>query len=656
MSDIKSNTDTNNDLTTKKTKSKGIVRWEAIIPFTAICVGFGAYMHFFLDSHLKSALEYGGYQALGAEVNVNAVKSSFWNAQISISGIQFTNSEKPTHNSLEVGDIRFGMSWDALLRAKILINEMAVEGLRYDTARKSPGKVKPPTPPQKGPSMAEKMSQEALGMIERKNEDNLMGDLAAILGGGDANAQLDKLQGQLASKEMLNRFEADLKAKQTEWENRFNSLPSNKDIEALSQRLQKIKTKDFKTPQELQASLTELDSILKEADSKYKQVTTAGSDLNKDFSSVDQELKKIETQIKEDIKDLQAHFRIPSLDVGALAKSLFMAQLSPYLSKVAHYRGLAYEYLPPKFTKAKGDQTDEDENLQPHPRAKGISYEFGKPNSYPLLWIKRTGISSQAGQGGLIKGEILDITTHQRLTGRPTVLNVEGDFPDNNIRGLKLAGSFDNRPSDSIIKTSFQIAEYAYSEKTLADSKDFSLKMIPKSASVDLKASLIGLKNLNLELINNFNKVEFIPDSQNSVAKEILQSIFATINSADIKANVEGTIPKVNISLSSNVGPAIAKGLEQQVNKKIEEAKQKLQAYIDAEVGNKKKEIEQQINKAKAQFEGELSKVKAAIEGQKKSIDDKVKAAKADTENKAKSSLEKEAKKAAEDLKKKLGF
>lgn len=639
----------------KKVKSKGIIRWEAIIPTAIIITGIGAYSHLFLDHHLRKALEWGSYEALGSEVNIGSLKTSVLNASLEINNIAITNSDKPTHNSLEIGSIRFSMLWDALLRAKVVVNEAAVEGLRYDTARTRPGKVKPPPPPSNEPSAAEKLSQEALGMIEKQNENNVMGDLAALLGGGDSQEQISKLENKLESKQMLASFETALKEKQLAWDKRLKELPSAKEIEALGQSLQKIKTKDFKTPQELQNSLTEFDKILKEADTKYKAISAASSDAGSDLKQLNADLKSIEEQIKKDIKDLEAHFKIPSLDAAALGRSLFLAQINPYLSKVAHYRALAYKYLPPKFTK-KSEGEAQDDNFQPHPRAQGITYEFGRPNSYPLVWIKRTGISSQAGQGGVIKGEILNITTHQQLTGKPTTLNIAGNFPDAQLAGLNFQLSLDNRPAESVIQSKFKIASYPFAEKTLSDSKDLKIVMAPKNGSIDLEAQLIGLKKLDLKLLNHFDQVQFSVNSSNNIVQEVLANIFAAITKADINATIQGTIPSVAISVSSNVGPEIAKGLEQQISKKIEEAKKRLQLVVEEEVGKKKKEIDAQIAKLNAQVTGEIEKLKVQLEGQKKQVDEKIKAAKADSENKAKGAIEKEAKKAAEDLKKKLGF
>jgi uncharacterized protein (TIGR03545 family) len=295
---------------TESQKKKSIIRWEAIIPITLVIVGTSIYSTLFLDHHIRKSIEWIAYAALGSEVNVEKVKTSFFSASIEINKIQITNAETPSRNSLEIGSIRFSMLWDALLRAKVVVNEAALEGLRYDTLRASPGKVKPPEPPSNKPGIAEKLGAEALTMVQDKNKDNVMGDIAALLGGGDSETQLLKLESSLASKEMLNKFEAALASKKEAWALRIKELPTTKQLEDIEKRIGKVKTQDFKTPQELQASLSEFDTIIKDGDAAYKKVSSATSDLNSDLNVMTKEMKSIEEQINLDIKELQAHFKL----------------------------------------------------------------------------------------------------------------------------------------------------------------------------------------------------------------------------------------------------------------------------------------------------------------------------------------------------------
>ncbi|WP_374030959.1 TIGR03545 family protein [Bdellovibrio bacteriovorus] len=318
-----------------------------------ICAVIGLYFHFFFDSHLRKGMEWAGYKAVGAEVNIAKVETSFFNASLRIQGIEVTDAEKPTHNSLNIGDIRFSMLWDALLRAKVVVNEAAVEQIAFGVKRARPGRVAPPEPVSNEPGLADKLKEQAISEAQQQAGDSVLGDVIAMLTGTDANVQLQKLQDSLPSKAMLENFEKDLKAKQAAWDARMKSLPQGKDIEALNKRLNSIKYKDFKTPQELQSSLQELDKVFKDGDAMYKQVQGASNDLQKDLKALEAQYKEIEKQVKTDIKSLEQHFRIPKLDAKSMSMAIFNRYLGPYKAKFFRYKAMAEKYIPPNLLNKK---------------------------------------------------------------------------------------------------------------------------------------------------------------------------------------------------------------------------------------------------------------------------------------------------------------
>ncbi len=642
---------------TKQKKSKGPIRWEAIIPFTIICALIGAYFHFFFDGHLRRGLEWVGYNAVGAEVNIRKVETSFFNASLRIQGIQLTDAEKPTHNSLEIGDIRFSMIWDALLRAKVAINEAAIEQISFGTKRKHVGKVKPPEPVSNEPGMAEKIKEQALKEAQEQAGQNVLGDIIAMLSGSDSNAQLQKLQDSLPSKSLLKNFDKNLKAKQKAWDQRIKTLPQGKDIQALGKRLENIKTKDFKTPQELQTSLQELDKVIKEGDSMYKQAQSVADDLGKDLKALDADYKVIEKQVKEDIKKLEQHFRIPSLDAAAISKAVFNHYLQPYKAKFYRYKSMADKYLPPNLMK-KGDEKEEVA-LQPHPREKGISYEFGRPNAYPLFWVKRAAVSSQAGvtpESGNIKGEILNISSNQRTTGKPTEVKISGDFPAQQIMGFLTHITLDNRKEESEVGYKFQVASYQISGKELVQSPDVTIAFAKATGSFGVSGRLVGLKNITLNMQNAFKSIEYKVSSTNEIADEILKNVFNGIPVVTLTADAKGVIPDIPISINSNLGPELQKGFEKQIQAKIDEARKKIQALVDEEIGKQKAKIEAQLNQLKGQLEQEVKKAEAQLNEQKKQAEARIEQAKKDAENQGRKQLEKEGQKAIDDLKKKFGL
>lgn len=656
-------------------KAKGPIRWGAVVPFTILVCLMLIYFKLFFDAHLRKGMEWVAGKAVGAEVDIADVDTSFLSAHISIKGIEMTDSEKPERNSISIGDIRFGMSWDALLRAKVLVNEAVIEQIEFAKPRKKAGWVAPPEPPpvddgkpSKAMEEANKVKDIAADKLAKENADNVFGDIAAVMKGGSGGDQMGKLEASLASKPMAASLQTKVNSKQTEWNERLKKLPQGSEFQALGDRLSKVKTKDFKTPQELQQSLQELDTIFKEADAKIKTVQAAGTDLDKDLKDLQDQARALEAQIKTDLKTLQTHFKIPQIDAKTLTLAIFKKYLDPYLSKFQTYRNLAEKYVPPNLMK-KG-QKEPDPAIQAHPRSSGVTYEFGRQNSYPMFWIKRTAVSSQAGSSpysGNIKGEILDISTNQVLTGKPTIVNVAGDFPSAGINGFSTKLSIDNRKELSVIDLATAIKSYAVEGRDFVSGGDVQIGIKKGTGALDMSAKLVGLKDLNMKVDNNFSQLDYVVSATDGTLDQMLKSIFKGIPVVTVDGRLEGTFPRINLGVDSNLGPELQKGFSREIDAKIAEAKAKIDKYIQDEVGKTKAQIDGEIAKLKGQVDGEIKKLQAQADVQKKKAEAQADAAKKDAENRlnaekkkaedqAKAGLQKEAEKAAEDLKKKLGW
>jgi len=653
----------------KAKKTPGPIRWNAVVPFLIICVLVFGYFHFFFDHNLRKGLEWAGYKGVGAEVNIANLETSFFKASLRVQGIEITDAEKPAQNSIEIGDVRWGMSWDALLRGKVLVNEAVIENIQFATARKSPGKVAPPEPPAKpGPSAvaqeAERLKEEALAKAQEEYANNMLGDLAAILGGADANAQLGKIEGTLNSKKRAQEVEADIKTKQKLWDEKLKTLPQGKDLQALNDRLNKVKTKDFKTPQELQASLQEIDAIAKQGDAYYKQVNSTGQELDKDLKGLEANVRELDGLVKADIKSLETRFKIPSINTKDLTRALFNKYLGKYMAKINRYRAMAEKYLPPKYAdrlsgkKAAPAEPDEVP-LQPHPREKGVTYEFGRKNSYPLVWIKKAAISSQAGmsaKAGNIRGQILDITTNQALIGRPTVATLEGDFPADQIKDLLLKLVLDNTKEDSLITYKMSVGSYPIAGADLVDSTDVKIALKNATGKLNIDGELKALRDFKMNLNNQLTTASFDVSAKDGNIDSILKNTFAELPMITLTGDASGYLPSISFNVTSNVGSELEKGLRKQVEAKIAEAKKQIEEYVNKEIGKTRESIDKQIKQLRAQLDGEVKKAQAQLDSQKKQAEAKVEQAKKDTENKAKKQVEEQGKKAVDDLKKKLGF
>ncbi|MGZ3690565.1 MAG: TIGR03545 family protein [Pseudobdellovibrio sp.] len=647
---------------TKAKKPQGPIRWNAIIPFLIVSALFYLYFVLFFDANMKSAIEWVGYKAMGTEVNVGQFKSSFLKGSVQISKIEVTSAEKPEFNSIELGDIRFDLNWDALLRVKFVIEEIAVEGVQFMSKRAHPGKVAPPEPPSNEPSFTDKLQAKAVDKLGKENQNNVLGDTAQFLKTGKFDDQIKNIQDQLQSKKLVDELSAKWKAKQTDWNAKLKTLPTSADLNAIKDRFGKIKYQNFSSVQELNDSVKQAQDVMKDLDTKNKQIQDLKSQFDDDMKSFDADYKSIDAQVKKDVDSVKSRFQIPKIDAASFAKELFMGYLTPYTQKLDHYKALAEKYLPPKYAKmVKGEKTkaEPDDSIQALPREKGLTYEFPVKNGYPLFWIQKIKVSSKSnGQTdyGDINGLISDITSNQRQIGKPTTAHFEGQFNKMNVKDIKLNAKLDNTGDDSIVSFDFGIGSYPLSDLKLIDSKDGSISIPKTNANLISSGQVVGFQKYDLKLNNTFNDVNFNVSSGDQTIAEVLKTTFGSVNKFDLQATATGELKDLNIDIRSSLGGDLEKAFNNLLQNKIKEANDKVQKAVNDQVDKIKEQLNTQVNGFKAQAQGEVNKVQAQFDDQKKQAQAKIDGAKKDAEDKAKKSVGDELQKKADELKKKFHF
>ena len=297
--------------------------------------------------------------------------------------------------------------------------------------------------------------------------------------------------------------------------------------------------------------------------------------------------------------------------------------------------------------------------IQPHPRASGISYEFPKTNGYPLFWIKKIKISStsnaQADYGDF-KGLVSDITSNQRQIGRPTTLDIKGDFKSKNVTGITVYAELNNTKTDAVIKFSFGVGSYILENLELLKSPDGQISIPRSNTSMLASGEVIGFKNYDMKLKNEFKNVNFQVATADKTVNEILSQTLSAVNQFDLEASAKGTLADLDININSSLGADLQRSFENLLKNKIAEANDKLQKSINQEIGKLKAQLDGQTQAIKNQVQTEVNKVQAQLNDQKKMAEQKVDAAKKDGENQVKGKLQQEGQKALDDLKKGFGF
>jgi uncharacterized protein (TIGR03545 family) len=580
----------------KSIKTKGPIRTGAVVPTLIVFVLVYLYFFLFFDHNLKSAVEYIGTSAMGAEVDVARIHTSFLNASFEMDGLEITDKSQPTRDLVKVGIIRFKALWDGLLRAKVVIDDASILDIEVYAPRKHPGYVAPPPPPSNKPSALADAEKEVLNQTQKQFNGNMLGDVANLLNGADPSSQLKNIQGSLKSNERIQQLQKELDAKKAEWDKRLKDLPQQKDIDDLQKQIKSLKF-DAGNPAEFAKNVAKAKDILKLAQDKANLVDQMQKAFTSDLNNYNQQYKDLEKLVQEDVKGLQSRFKIPNIDAREFSTNLFINMLEKKLVGMRKYIEIARHYIPTKSAQKPVAQKKE-EPLVPPKRSAGKTFHYAVTTGYPLFWLKKAAISSEISQSALsgnVKGEIRDVTTDQAYLGRPTLVLLDGDFPKQAVHGLNAKITLDHRTDEPKESLEAKVARFPTGPQMFSDTSDVKFGLTDAKGSSQIEATMVG-NNITMAMHNQFSDVKYVIDSKTAMVKDILESVMKGIPSITMNANVSGSWDHLNIGINSNLGDELSKGFQKQIQARIDEAKGKLQKLIDEQIGGNKKNLQAQLS------------------------------------------------------------
>lgn len=577
----------------KKPKAKGPIRTGMLVPSLILIGLVWAYFFFFFDNHLRAAIEFGATRIHGAEVNVGRVKTSFLGASFELTNLEITNKEKPEQNLVQVGTIRFAMIWDALLRAKVAVEDASILNIQPWTKRKHPGYVLPPPPPSEpGSGLLAKVQDQVMQQTRAQFNENFLGDIAAVVSGADPKDQLKQIQGELKAQAQAEKLEKELAAKKAEWEKRIKELPQPKDIQAFEQKIKGLDLSS-KNPMELAANLKKAKEIVSEAEAKIKLVDQSQSQLTGDIATYTSAVAGLEKLAQQDVADLQKRLQIPSIDPKEFSTQLFLTQVEKRITGIRKYIAIARKYMPAK--KSAGEKAAaKEEELVPRKRGEGRTYAFPITKGYPLFWVKKAAISSELNQSewaGKASGEIIDLTTSPADLGRPTLIHLAGDFPKQMLLGLDFKATLDHTKESPRESVTASIASFPVLNQMFSDSASVKLGVKEAKGSGSLNATLAD-QAVTMMINTKFEHPKFEFDAQSGPVKEILGAVLAGIPFITMKAGISGSWDRFNINIDSNLGQELSNGFQKQLQSKLGEAKARLNRLVEEKVGPNKKKVQ----------------------------------------------------------------
>ncbi len=635
------------------------IRLKAIIPLfiiAALAVVFGIILR---DRILKKVIISTGQSIFEAKVEMDSFKTSLKNSSVEIKGLQIADKDNLFKNLVHIDSITFDMRFLPLLSKKVAIDKMSMENLRWQTERKTSGAL-PPKIKKKVEKKKKKQNEKEKDSLTSKLFASLnnkissevkalpvtqgLKDIDESIKSFDANKLVSG--ADLKSYSKIQSFHKDSVTKYTSYKSDINNLNIDKqviDIKNLVNEAKSIQVKTIHDIANAQDVIKKLNVQKESVENTIAKVTTLQNEITTQFSDTKKMVSQIDDIIKDDYQNLLSKVKIPGVGESNISRAVFGPMWYDRVNKVMHYIRLVRKYMPPR---------KEEEKKAMFPRAKGIDVVFYKKEKLPGLSIKEISLSGTTGGEGKtaenpisVKGTINNISSNQKVYGRPVEADITGE---KSSRTYKLNALFDHTNDVPFDTISVMLYNFAIGELNLSKS-DFIPKFESGNYDIESQFTVKG-DEISCSLFLQIKDIVFELSETSNDLKKILNEIFESIKIINLRAQLHGTFDNLNTKLDSNLDELISAKIKSIYSKKIQELQARIKSELNERIEKEKVKLLQEFNARKEELTAIISSKLTAVQEQKDSLINTVEKHKQDIESKK----EEEKKKAEEKVKEKI--
>lgn len=503
------------------------IRWQGLLIFSALVLIFSLLWLLLADRLVENAIETAGTAALGAKVELDGADLSLFPAGLTLSGLTAANPDAPMRNAVQADRIRLAIETGPLFARKIVIQQMAVEALRFDTPREESGAIA------KGPEG--KMQEEELAGTRKPALPSFaLPDVASVM----QKEELLAVREAQALKEEIER------AKETT-EKRLEALPGKEALEDYRTRIEKLKRSrsglagiigGAEEASRLQKEIRQDLAALKEAQEAVKGTL---ADLTGRVASVSQAPLK-------DFRRIRDKY---ALSPGGLANMTGLILGPEYAGWVE--KGVTWYLRLLPMLERQGEKVGNSVATRPL-RGDGIDIRFRETNPLPDFLIRKASVSLLLPAGEMA-GSLTDVTTDQAMLGRPMTFRFAGEAMEK-MAAATIEGAFDHVNPDRAKDTlKARIIGGRLTDFSLSDNP--GLPLFIEEALVDLTLDgAIGGETVALTLASSVESARFrAQKASDNPVSEAARTALAGVRAFTLKASAEGTLQQQAVSVTSDL-------------------------------------------------------------------------------------------------------
>ena len=503
------------------------IRWPGLIAFVAVVAVGLAVWWLLVDRLVERGVEAVGSTLVGARVELGAADVSLVPLGIELRHLEVANPDKPMRNAVEAARIAFGVDALQLLRRKVIIDEMTIDGVRFNAPRQTSGEIdRRADQREETRKTAESFSLPALDLPSAK----------------DVLAKED-----LESLTAIAAVRADVDAGRERWKQRVSDLPDKAKVDEYKRRLDGLKASSKGGIEGLLGGAGEAANLRKDAQQDLGRIKGAREDLARDVAALKRRTEEAAAAPQADVKRLKDKYAPSSAGLANVAGALFGGKIGRWAATAARW----YERAKPALA-GPGATGKEPVEVMPL-RGKGVDVRFPEHHPLPDFLIRAARVSVEIPSGTLA-GQVRHVTPDQDVLGSPLTFELTGDKLQG-LRSVALRGEVNRvepaKPRDVV---TLNVDGYRIEHAVLSDRPEWPVVLDGAQASVDLKAVIAG-DVVDGKVDSRLSNVRFSAGDQKGGGRMAgaLASALADVKALNLEATIKGTTQNPDVRVTSDL-------------------------------------------------------------------------------------------------------
>lgn len=599
--------------TRKDASRMGIIRWKALLPFTIVLALIVLVTVLFAERAVQRGVEKVGTHIVGAKVDLREASLALRDGAVGLRGLAVTNPAKPMTNLFEAEEILVNLNLLPLLEKKVVLDTVAVRGLRFGTPRETSGAIDNPS---KVSSEVRELVSEwkaqvkvpplALGTLTQAvNVDAISAEsLATLREARHAVAYVDTARAKLM---------ADLNA--------LDPRPTIDSAEALVTRLRgaSLRTMGIGGTRQAVTDVRRTINALGQLDDRLRAFET---ETKANAGGLTERLAAIPAARQQDYAYARSLLRLPTLDIPSIGPQMFSEVIATQVGEIMYWVQTAEKYIPPGLRRQE----------KPGPtrlRAAGTDVLFTAKAEYPDFLVRLAEISLAIGGEGAAAGDytaqLTGVTTQPVVYGAPMTFSVGRSGGRVGPSDVRVAGMMDHRARPMRDTVYARFAGIALPTFPLAG---LGATVALGNGFSELRLSRTG-ESMDGRWMWRATGVQWTRDStaaraESPVMRLVEEAVWravSRIDSVEIEARFSGAITKPSLSITTNIASAVSNAMRDQLGEEVRRAEAQVRARVDDLVSEKVADARAQADVVRTDVEQRIAAERARLDVQKKALE-----------------------------------